>query len=215
MQNLAIRVRPFCPVLLAMAVAIAGLTCSGPLACGQAAQATAVAGAPRMLFIDVLEGEGELNDIRARTAREPVVQVKDENHKPVAGALVVFSIRSAGTQPVSAFSGLPTLSVRTGADGTARATGYRPAHTGNVQIAVAASVGVILAEITIHQTNYFPGGHLRQTLSTHKALAGGIAELAAFAAASSIVIVQAQTSPVIITAGPGNVGASRPGSARR
>lgn len=205
-----------CPVLLAVTLAIAGLTCPGSLARAQAsAVASTAASTPKMLYIDVLEGEGELNDIRARTAREPVVQVKDENHKPVAGALVVFSVRTGGAQPVSAFSGLPTLSVRTGADGIARARDYHPAHAGKVNILVTATVGAVAAEIAIHQTNYFPGGHLKQVLSSHKALIGATSELAAFAVASSVVVVQAETSPAVITVGPGSVGASRRGSNNR
>ena len=35
-----------------------------------------------MLNLVVLEGEGATNNIRQRTARDPVVQVEDENHKP-------------------------------------------------------------------------------------------------------------------------------------
>ena len=32
----------------------------------------------------IVEGEGAINNIRLRTAREPIVQVEDENRKPVA-----------------------------------------------------------------------------------------------------------------------------------
>ena len=45
--------------------------------------ARAAATPPR---IEVVEGDGAINNIRQRTAREPIVQVEDENHKPVAGA---------------------------------------------------------------------------------------------------------------------------------
>ena len=43
---------------------------------------------PQNLQITILDGEGALNNIKQRTAREPIVQVTDENHKPVAGAVV-------------------------------------------------------------------------------------------------------------------------------
>src|SRR5579863_6856916 len=49
------------------------------------AQATTPATSPGLL-ITILDGEGALNDIRKGTAREPIVQVEDENHRPVAGA---------------------------------------------------------------------------------------------------------------------------------
>ena len=55
-----------------------------------------VAAAPMMLHITILDGEDSLNNIRERTAREPIVQVEDENHKPVAGALLLFSIQNGG-----------------------------------------------------------------------------------------------------------------------
>src|ERR1700760_600446 len=51
-------------------------------------------GGPQKLFINILDGEGALNNIRRRDAREPVVQVTDENHKPVSGALVLFLIHN-------------------------------------------------------------------------------------------------------------------------
>ena len=43
------------------------------------------AAAPRLSLL-VLEGEGAINNIKQRTAREPIVEVQDENHRPVAGA---------------------------------------------------------------------------------------------------------------------------------
>ena len=43
------------------------------------------------LRIVILEGEDVSNNIKERTAREPIVQVEDENHKPVAGAAVLFT----------------------------------------------------------------------------------------------------------------------------
>ena len=49
--------------------------------------------APQGLQIEILDGDNALNNIQQRTAREPIVQVTDENHKPVAGALVLFAVR--------------------------------------------------------------------------------------------------------------------------
>jgi len=46
--------------------------------------------APTKLNIVILEGEGAINSVRQRVAREPVVQVEDENHKPIGGAAVTF-----------------------------------------------------------------------------------------------------------------------------
>ena len=38
-----------------------------------------------VLNLVVEEGAGQINNIRQRTAREPVVQVEDENHKACGG----------------------------------------------------------------------------------------------------------------------------------
>src|ERR1039458_9533253 len=91
------------------------------------------------LFINIVEGEGALNNVKQRVNREPVVQVEDENHKPIAGAAVVFFLPTSG--PGGTFAnGSQTLTVTTDATGRAAATGIRPNHlTGKMQIRVSAS----------------------------------------------------------------------------
>ena len=51
---------------------------------------------PTELNIVVLEGEGATNNVRQRVARDPVVRVEDENHKPIVGAAVVFTLPTEG-----------------------------------------------------------------------------------------------------------------------
>ena len=65
--------RPFLAVLISLSMS------AGAFAQGDA-----------KLNLVIVEGEGAINNVRQRTAREPIVQVEDENHKPVAGAVVVF-----------------------------------------------------------------------------------------------------------------------------
>ena len=77
-----------------------------------------------MLNLVVLEGEGATNNIRQRTAREPVVQVQDENRKPVAGAIVVFTLPSNGAGGTFA-NGSRTLSMVSDNQGRAVARGFR------------------------------------------------------------------------------------------
>src|ERR1041385_7196761 len=48
------------------------------------------------LRIIIVEGEGAINNIRQRVNREPIVQVEDNNRKPVAGAVVVFLLPDSG-----------------------------------------------------------------------------------------------------------------------
>jgi len=106
-----------------------------------------------MLNLVVLEGEGATNNIRLRTAREPVVQVQDENHKPVAGAIVVFTLPSNGAGGVFA-NGAKTLSMVSDNNGQAVARGLRPnGLKGNFQIRVNASHNGQTASVSINQIN--------------------------------------------------------------
>src|SRR5215469_9212833 len=77
------------------------------------------------LNIVIVEGEGAINNIRQRTAREPIVQVEDENHKPVAGAAVVFALSDQGAGGTFA-GGAHTLAEVTDKNGRAIARGFRP-----------------------------------------------------------------------------------------
>src|SRR5262245_22591386 len=51
---------------------------------------------PTALNIVVVEGEGAVNNVRQRVARDPIVRVEDENHNPIAGAVVVFTLPTEG-----------------------------------------------------------------------------------------------------------------------
>jgi hypothetical protein len=106
------------------------------------------------LTITILDGEGALNNIRQRTAREPIVQVEDQNHKPVAGALVLFAINDGSGGAGATVNGLASFSVQTGADGRAQLRGLKPNNvSGEFTITVTASVGSLVATAIIHQRN--------------------------------------------------------------
>ena len=164
---------------------------------------------PKALHIDILEGEGALNNIQARTAREPIVQVTDENHKPVSGALVIFLIHdgSDGSGATFAPANVKTLQVTTDAEGKARARGFRPnQHTGSYTIAVSAAVAGLIAYLDIHETNRAnapPAGEPHAKLG--RIFTIGIILLAGaalgYGAASS-----GSGSGTTITTGPGGVG---------
>ena len=140
--------------ILAFAVALSlALSASCGPAYAQVAQ-LATPGAAQMLTIEILDGEGALNNIRQRDAREPIVQVTDENHKPVAGVALLLLIHGSNGATAS-FSGSATLSLTTNAEGIARATGLKLGRKpGNITISVTATVGaVVVASAVIHQTN--------------------------------------------------------------
>jgi hypothetical protein len=106
-----------------------------------------------MLNIVIVEGDGAINNIRQRTAREPIVQVEDENHKPVAGAAVVFAIPSQGAGGTFA-GGAHTLSVVTDSQGRAVARGFHPNTVqGQYQIHVTASNAGQTANANINMSN--------------------------------------------------------------
>lgn len=130
-----------------IAVLLAGLLILPP-ASGFAGQDTGL-----KLNLVVVEGEGAINNIRQRTAREPIVQVDDENHKPIAGAVIVFTLPSQGAGGAFA-GGAQTLTVMTDAQGRAVARGFQPNHVqGRFQIHVNASYNGQTASTNISQTN--------------------------------------------------------------
>jgi hypothetical protein len=43
-----------------------------------------------MLKIEVVEGEGAINNIRLHRAKEPVVRTVDENNQPLSGVSLTF-----------------------------------------------------------------------------------------------------------------------------
>ena len=110
------------------------------------------------LNIVIVEGDGAINNIHQRTTREPIVQVEDENHRPVPGAVVVFSVPSRGAGGFFA-GGQHTLTVITDAQGRAVAHGFRPNSVqGKYQIHVTASYRGQTTSTDIGQSNALAAG---------------------------------------------------------
>ena len=109
------------------------------------------------LHIEIIEGEGATNNIRQRLAREPIVEVQDENRKPLAGATVVFLLPESGASGVFP-NGARMLTVTTDANGRAVATGLRPNSVpGKFQIRVSANSQGMTGSAIITQTNVLVG----------------------------------------------------------
>src|SRR6476619_4942740 len=108
---------------------------------------------PLELQILVIGGEGSINNVKQRTAREPVVEVRDQNNRPVAGALVLFE--APGNGPSGTFiGGSRTLRVTTDAQGRASGQGFRPNNShGNFNLQVTATVQAVTAATVIHMQN--------------------------------------------------------------
>jgi hypothetical protein len=123
-----------------------------------AQEAAALVGQSAGLKIVVIEGEAAQNNVRTRTATAPVVEVRDENDKPVSGAEVVFQLPAAG--PGGSFHGwMRNQTVRTNAEGRAAATGLTPNdELGRFNIKVTATAGTRTATGVIAQSNVSGGG---------------------------------------------------------
>ena len=109
--------------------------------------------AQQALNLVVVQGEGAINNVRQRTARDPIVRVEDQNHKPIAGAVVAFTLPTQGAG--GAFGGgAQMLSVITNSRGLAIAKGFHPNSLGGPwQMHINASFGAQTATATVAQTN--------------------------------------------------------------
>jgi hypothetical protein len=178
---------------------------------------------PQSLQIVILEGEGALNNISERTAREPIVQVQDENHKPLAGAVVLFAIHGGTSGAGAGFAGgASSLSVVTDASGMARAVGLLPNQVqGSWQIQVTAHVGKLTASTTINQSNVVPSPQAQNPpskppshwpFSKPVTIGGGILAVGVIVA---VVVLTSNNNGTTISTGPGTVGPPTGGAAVR
>lgn len=105
------------------------------------------------LRIEVIEGEGAVNNVRQRVAREPTIRVVDRNNKPVAGAAITFLLPQMGAGGTFA-NGATILNVITNQQGIAVASGLQAnAAAGAFQINVVASFQGQTATAAIAQSN--------------------------------------------------------------
>jgi hypothetical protein len=105
------------------------------------------------LKVLVLEGQRSTNNTTRHIGIQPVVEVRDENDRPVEGAKVVFRLPPSG--PGGAFAGnSPTFSATTNAQGQAGASGFVPnSEQGRFDIHVTATYQNRTGEATISQNN--------------------------------------------------------------
>jgi hypothetical protein len=138
---------------------------------------------PTELNITVVQGEGTVSKTRERAAKDPVVQVEDENHRPLAGAAVVFTLPTEGATGVFGNGG-KTLTVTTDPRGRATGQGLKlNEYPGKVVIHINASYRGLSVRTNITQFSEGPavaakphtsGGHTGKILAI-VALAGAAA----------------------------------------
>jgi hypothetical protein len=105
------------------------------------------------LKVTALAGDGEMNDLERRVMAPLVVQVIDQNDRPVEGADVVFRFPLNGPGAVFADQ-KNSKTAKTNAQGQAAATGWAAnGELGKFQVHVTASYGNQIGETTITMTN--------------------------------------------------------------
>ncbi len=167
------------------------------------------AAAAGKINIVIIEGEGAINNVRQRVAREPIVQVEDENRRPVAGAAVTFLLPNQGAS-ASFANGAQSLTITTDAQGRAVARGLRPNNVnGQYEIRVNASSQGRTASATISQTNALAAAAVAGGLSI-KLIAILIAAAGAAAAGAVVATTGGDDNPArpptVITPGSPTVG---------
>ncbi len=184
-----------------------------------AAAAQPGAGAPQPsgeLKIVVLDGEGARNNIRSQSATSPVIEVRDQADKPVAGAEVVFQLPASG--PGGVFYGwMRTQTVRTDERGRAMAAGFTPnENEGRFQIRVLASADGKKGSAVINQINYRGGNAERAgqrqwwKYAVAVGVVGGIAGGIAAARGTTTTITAPSAAPVPVTISPGAITVGNP-----
>jgi len=169
------------------------------------------------LRIEIIEGDGAVNNVRLQRAKEPVVRVVNEAGNPISGAVVHFAAPSQG--PSLAFSdGGRTATILTDGDGRAMGRSVRPNKTpGRFEVRVTASYQGATATARIVQVNAesveLTRGSSRKVaiLAIIGVAAAGGAVLAALSGRESATAapstLAAPTTGTIITAGAPVLGA--------
>ncbi len=108
---------------------------------------------PSGLEVLVVQGEGALNSLGQRATLSPIVEVRDQNHHPLPGAVVSFTLPTEGASGEFGKNS-KTLTVVTDDHGRAEAASLRVNRiAGKLQIHVSASYRGRTARAMITQFN--------------------------------------------------------------
>jgi hypothetical protein len=138
------------PVCLAAQDPVAAAPKAGAQDAKAAPPQAMVAGALKIL---ILEGNGALNSVDMRNAIPPVVEIRDQDDRPVEAASVVFRLPASG--PGGTFNNQQlSKTAITNVHGQATSGPWVPNSTlGRFQIHVTATSGNRMGEADIVQTN--------------------------------------------------------------
>lgn len=147
------------------------------------------------LRITIVEGDEAIFNVRQRVAREAIIQVEDENRRPVAGALVTLTAPRDGASAIFS-NGLNNITLTTDEAGRVVVRGIRPNSVqGRFSIRVTAVKDGLRGTTQINVTNMAAA-----------AAAGGItAKVVTF-----LIIAGAGAAAGAVAATRGNGGAAGP-----
>ncbi len=156
--------------------------------------------------VNVLEGEGAINNVRTHTAHDPVVEIRDRAGALVPGATVTFQLPGTGTGGIFPVTGT-SLVMQTDEHGQAAARGLRPnSLSGPFEIRVTASYQGQTANAIINQTNAIPAEGKSNKKYWIIGLVAGAGAAGAFAAAHSSKSATPATTQPGVVAGSGTFG---------
>lgn len=154
------------------------------------------------IHLEIMEGDGAINNIRSSHSKEPVVRVEDANNHGVPGAVVTFLVPSDG--PGVHFADAATSLTLTSDDrGEVVARGLHPNRSvGPFKIRVTASAHSMTTSASINQTNVDPGSHTSsRKIAILAALGGAVAAGAALALHGG----KSSSAPTASASSPGTV----------
>jgi hypothetical protein len=174
---------------------------------------------PREMNLIVVEGEGQSMNIGERAPKPPLVRMEDENHHPIVGAAVTFTLPTEGATGDFG-SGSKTITVVTDNQGNASAKGLKVNQVpGKLPIYINASYRGLTAKATITEYVTAPpgaktggggGGHgkIIAILAIVGAAAAGGAYYATHSGGSSASVPPPvpPPTPIGITPGTGTIG---------
>ncbi|MGB9609924.1 MAG: carboxypeptidase-like regulatory domain-containing protein [Bryobacteraceae bacterium] len=123
------------------------------LSLSAAPSAPLLQGSEGSLRITIVEGDEAIFNVRQRVGREAIIQVEDENRRPVAGALITLTAPRDGASVVFS-NGLNNITVTTDSAGRAVVRGIRPNSVqGRFSIRVTAVKDGLRGSAQISATN--------------------------------------------------------------
>jgi len=172
------------------------------------------------LKITIIEGDNAIVNVRQRVSREAIIQVEDENRKPVGGALVTLLAPNDGASATFG-NGARTITVTTDGQGRVSVKNITPNQVaGSYQIRVVASKNGLRGTAVLSSTNVVAAGAAASAGGISAKMWAIIAGIGAAAAVGTIVAVSGGGSssspstppgptPIVLTPGQPTVGPPR------